>query len=127
MLKRSLLALVLLAQPLQAAELPAAIACYRDGANARDIDAYIDAYMACFAADAEMIDVSRTFAGHDAIRAWALREAIPHGDTFRHRRILETSEGFAKTEVKWLSWAVHYSYRWDKSGKIVRMSLQYAD
>ena len=72
MLKRSLLALVLLAQPLQAADLPTAIACYRDSTNAKDIDAY----MACFTEDAEMIDVSRTFTGRDAIRAWALREVI---------------------------------------------------
>lgn len=123
MLIRSLLALVLLAQPLQAESLPTPIACYRDGANAKDINAY----MACFTADAVMIDVSRTITGHDAIRAWALREVISQGDTFRHRRILETSEGYAKTEVKWLTWVVHYSYWWDKTGKITRMSLQYAD
>lgn len=99
MLKRTLLALLLLAPPLQAGDLPTAIACYGDSANAKDIDAY----MACFTADAEMIDVSRTITGHDAIRAWALREVISHGDTFRHRRILEISEGYAKTEVNWLS------------------------
>ena len=123
MLKLSLLALVLLAQPLKADDLPEAISCYRDSTNAKDIDAYV----ACFAADAEMIDVSRTITGRDAIRAWALREVISHGDTFRHRRILETSEGYAKTEVNWLSWVVHYSYWWDEAGKITRMSLQYAD
>ena len=123
MLKRSLLVLLLLAQPLKADDLPAAISCYRDSTNARDIDAYV----ACFAADAEMIDVSRTISGRGAIRAWALREVISNGDTFRHRRILETSEGYAKTEVNWLSWVVHYSYWWDDAGKITRMSLQYAD
>ena len=104
-------------------ELPTAIACYRDSANAKSIEAY----MACFAPGAEMIDVSRSFTGHDAIRAWALREVISNGESFAHRRILEQSEGYAKTEVNWLSWVVHYSYWWDGEGKITKMSLQYAD
>jgi hypothetical protein len=116
-------ALVVLAAPVQAGDLPAAIACYQSAANARNIDAYL----ACFTEQAEMIDVSRSFTGQDAIRAWALREVIPGGDTFRHRKILEQSEGYAKTEVNWLSWVVHYSYWWDGQGKITRMSLQYAD
>ncbi|WP_025772067.1 nuclear transport factor 2 family protein [Thioalkalivibrio sp. HK1] len=80
-------------------DLPIAIACYSESTNAKDIDAY----MACFKEDAEMIDVSRTFNGHDAIRAWAIREVIGSGQTFRHRKIIEASEGYAKTEVNWLS------------------------
>ena len=106
MLKYSLLALVLLVQPLRAADLPVAISCYQDSTNAKNIDAYVG----CFTDDAEMIDVSRTISGRDAIRARALREVISHGDTFRHRRILESSAGYAKIEVNWLSWVVHYSY-----------------
>ena len=74
-----------------------------------------------------MIDVTRRFVGREAIRPWAQREVIPHGETFVQRRILETGEGYAKTEVRWLSWVVHYSYWWDAEGKITRMSLQYAD
>ncbi len=109
--------------PAQAQELPAAIACYQSSANAKDIDAY----MACFTQDAEMIDVSRTFTGQEAIRAWADREVIPGGDSFRHRKILEQSDGYAKTEVNWLSWVVHYSYWWNADGKIAKMSLQYAN
>ena len=104
-------------------ELPTAIACYQVSTNAKDIDAYV----ACFTEDVEMIDVSRTFRGHDAIRAWALREVIGNGDSFVHRQILEMAAGYAKTEVKWLSWVVHYSYWWNDEGKITRMSLQYAD
>ena len=115
--------LFVLAAPAFAQELPKAIDCYQTSANARNIDAY----MACFTEDAEMIDVSRTFSGQDAIRAWAEREVIPGGDTFRHRAILESAAGFAKTEVNWLSWIVHYSYWWNEDGKITRMSLQYAD
>lgn len=112
-----------LVSPAFAEDLPLPISCYQDGANAKDIDAY----MSCFAADAEMIDVSRTFQGQEKIREWALREVISNGDTFRHRKILEQEEGYAKTEVNWLSWVVHYSYWWDESGKITRMSLQYAN
>jgi len=111
--------------PTAAAEepLPAAISCYQTAANAEDIDAYID----CFTPDAEMLDVSRVFNGADAIRAWALREVIPSGDAFRHRRILESAPGYAKTEVQWLSWVAHYHYWWNATGKITKMSLQYAD
>ena len=31
---------------------------------------------------------------------------------------------YAKTEVNWLSWVVHYHYGWREDGKIRRMSLQ---
>jgi len=106
-----------------AQSLPTAIGCYESAANGKDIDAY----MACFADDALMVDVSREFRGKTKIRAWALREVIPHGDSFAHRKILEDGDGYAKTEVKWLSWVVHYSYWWDGDGKITKMSLQYAD
>jgi len=104
-------------------DLPAAIACYQAAANAKDIDAYIN----CFTPDAEMLDVSRVFNGADAIRAWALREVIPSGDSFSHRRILDSAPGYAKTEVQWLSWVAHYHYWWNTAGKITKMSLQYAD
>ncbi len=106
-----------------AQDLPIAIACYQSATNAKDIDGYV----ACFTDDAVMIDVSRTFQGRDKIRAWAAREVIPHGETFAHRKVLEPGDGYAKTEVKWLSWVVHYSYWWDADGKITKMSLQYAD
>ena len=123
MLRQVLLALACVAGPASAQQLPIAIACYQDSTNAKDIGAY----MACFTEDAQIIDVSRTFSGQDAIQAWAEREVIPGGDTFRHREILEHSDGYAKTEVNWLSWVVHYSYWWNDDGKIIKMSLQYAD
>ena len=114
-----------LAAPVAAADgtLPTAIDCYQTATNSRDIDAY----MACFTDDAVMIDVSRTFTGHDEIRPWAEREVIRQGDSFRHREILESGDGYAKTEVNWSSWVVHYSYWWNGDGKITRMSLQYAN
>ena len=104
-------------------KLPIAIDCYQTATNAKNIDAY----MACFSNEAEMIDVSRTFRGSEAIRAWAQREVIPSGKTFKHRKILESDEGYAKTEVNWLSWVVHYSYWWNEDGQITKMSLQYAN
>ncbi|MYH58661.1 MAG: nuclear transport factor 2 family protein [Boseongicola sp. SB0675_bin_26] len=118
-----LLTLAALSHPALAEDLPEPVSCYQDSANAKDIEAY----MSCFTTAAEMVDVSRTFAGKDAIRAWALREVIPSGETFRHRRILEQGTGYAKTEVNWLNWVVHYTYWWDDAGKIIRMSLQYAN
>ena len=121
--RKSLLALAMLSQPAFAEALPKPISCYQVGTNAMDIDAY----MSCFTDGAEMIDVSRTFTGRDAIRAWALREVISNGETFRHRKILEQGSGYAKTEVNWLSWVVHYTYWWDDDGKITQMSLQYAN
>lgn len=103
--------------------LPKAIDCYQTATNSKAIEAYMD----CFTIDATMIDVSRTFEGQDAIRSWALREVIPGGQSFRHRKILETKEGYAKTEVNWASWVAHYHYWWNAKGKITKMSLQYAD
>ena len=118
-----LIGLGLQAHAFAAEPLPTAIDCYQSSAKAKDIDAY----MACFVDDAVMIDVGRTITGKDNIRAWALREVIHSGDTFKHRKILDQSDGYAKTEVNWLSWVVHYSYWWDETGNITKMSLQYAN
>ncbi|WP_430817425.1 hypothetical protein [Carboxylicivirga sp. RSCT41] len=104
-------------------DIPAPILAYQTGANSKDIDTYMDA----FADTITIIDVSREITGRENVRAWALREVIPSGETFKHRAILEESEGYAKTEVNWLSWVVHYHYWWDGNNKITRMSLQYAN
>jgi hypothetical protein len=56
-----------------------------------------------------------------------LNEVIGSGDTFKHRKIIDQSIGFAKIEANWLSWIVHYSYWWNEEGKITKMSLQYRD
>ena len=71
--------------------------------------------------------VNRTIEGYQPIKTWAVREVMPHGKSFKHRKILAQSKGYAKTEVKWLSWVVHYYYWWDSQGKISKMSLQYAN
>ena len=103
--------------------LPEAINCYEKNTNSKDISKY----MSCFADNAVMIDVSRTINGNDAIQAWAEREVISKGDQFKHRKILELKTGYAKTEVQWMSWVVHYYYWWNENGKITKMSLQYAN
>lgn len=103
--------------------IPTAILAYQTGANSKNINTY----MAAFGDEITILDVSREISGRDNVRAWALREVIPSGQTFKHRRILEQSEGYAKTEVNWLSWVAHYHYWWDEDGKITRMSLQYAN
>lgn len=103
--------------------LPQAIDCYQHSTQSKNIDAY----MACFTRDAEMIDVSRTFIGQQAIRNWAEREVMPSGNSFSHQKILESEPGYAKTLVKWSAWQAHYYYWWNEQGKITKMSLQYAD
>ena len=103
--------------------LPAAINCYQESTQSKDIDAY----MACFVDNPTIIDVSRTLVGKKTIRQWAIREVMPQGDSFRHLEILEQESNYAKTYVKWMVWQVHYYYWWDDSGKITKMSLQYAD
>lgn len=102
-------------------EVPKAIMNYQSAANSENIDNYME----IFADGIEITDVSRVIKGKAAIREWALREVISNGDTFALIKILELKEGYAKTEVKWLSWEVHYFFWWNKDDKITKMSLQY--
>lgn len=122
-MKKLALTLTLLSTSAMAADLPVAIDCYQTATQSKNIDAY----MACFADDVEMVDVNRTFTGKDALRQWALREVIPYGDQFTHLQILTDDKNTAKTLVQWMSWKAHYYYWWNKDGKISKMSLQYAD
>jgi hypothetical protein len=102
---------------------PAAVTAYEMAANAEDIEQYMD----IFTDDARMVDVSRVFRGKEKIRSWALREVIPHGDSFRVLSIVEQKEGYAQTVVKWMSWEAYYYFWWDGNDKITKMSLQYKD
>ncbi|WED23019.1 nuclear transport factor 2 family protein [Vibrio sp. JC009] len=119
----STLLLGLLSLPAVAKPLPEAIQCYQAATQARNIDDYMN----CFAEDAIMLDVNRTFTGKSKIKRWALNEVMPSGDSFSHKEILEQKSGFAKTLVKWSAWEAHYYYWWNTQGKITKMSLQYAD
>lgn len=104
-------------------QIPQAILAYQTGANSENIDTYMQA----FGSEISIVDVNRTIEGRDNVQTWALNEVIPNGSTFKHRKILEQSNGYAKTEVNWITWVVHYSYWWDQDNKITRMSLQYAN
>lgn len=114
---------VVLLNSTYAQTMPKVIECYRNSTQSKDIDAH----MKCFVDNPTIIDVSRTLEGSESIRNWALREVIPNGDQFKHREILEQKENYAKTLVRWMIWNAHYFYWWNDSGKIIKMSLQYAD
>lgn len=128
-MKKLALALTLLSTSAMATDLPVAIDCYQTATNAENIDDY----MSCFADNAEMIDVTRTFVGADKIRPWAVAEVMPHGKTFEYLETLPADEvnqgdtNSAKTLVQWWQWKAHYYFWWNDDGKITKMSLQYAD
>ncbi|MFC5832702.1 nuclear transport factor 2 family protein [Nonomuraea insulae] len=97
---------------------------YVDAVNARDLDALVSA----FAPDAEIIDVSRSIRGHDAIREWAGDEVI--GGTLRVVSIAEDRADGQKLLVHWApagsdGWRAHYDFTVG-GGRIVRADLQYA-
>ncbi|WP_043617657.1 nuclear transport factor 2 family protein [Nonomuraea candida] len=97
---------------------------YVDAVNAGDLDALV----ASFARDAEIIDVARSIKGHDAIRVWAGDEVI--GGTLRVVSIAERRADGQKLLVHWApagsdGWRAHYDFTVG-GGRIVRADLQYA-
>lgn len=97
---------------------------YVDAVNAGDLDALV----ASFAPDAEIIDVSRSIQGHDAIRQWAGNEVI--GGTLRVLSIAERRADGQKLLVHWApggsgGWRAHYDFTVG-GGRIVKADLQYA-
>ncbi|MFC4009355.1 nuclear transport factor 2 family protein [Nonomuraea purpurea] len=110
--------------PGSASDVVAAARAYVDAVNARDLDALV----ASFARDAEIVDVSRSIRGHDAIRAWADREVI--GGTLRVVSIAERRADGQKLLVHWApagsgGWQAHYDFTVG-GGRIVKADLQYA-
>lgn len=103
--------------------IPEAILAYQKATNSKDIEAYIN----IFADNAEMVDVDRVFKGKSDIKKWALREVIPHGETFKFLSIVEQKRGYAQTIVHWMTWDAYYYFWWNDKGEIVKMSLQYKD
>ncbi|MEV4174344.1 nuclear transport factor 2 family protein [Nonomuraea sp. NPDC049709] len=102
----------------------AAARAYVDAVNARDLDALV----AAFASDAEIVDVSRSIRGHDAIREWAGNEVI--GGTLRVVSIAENRADGQKLLVHWApagsgGWRAHYDFT-VRDGRVVRADLQYA-
>lgn len=107
-----------------AAGVVAAAQAYVDAVNARDLDALV----ASFAADAEIVDVGRSIRGHDAIRAWADGEVI--GGTLRVLAVAENRANGQKLLVHWApagsgGWRAHYDFTVG-GGRIIKADLQYA-
>ncbi|MGP4098508.1 nuclear transport factor 2 family protein [Nonomuraea sp. KM90] len=110
--------------PSTPAGVAAAARAYVDAVNARDLDALV----AAFAPDAEIVDVSRSIRGHDAIREWAGNEVV--GGTLRVVSIAENRADGQKLLVHWApagsdGWRAHYDFT-VRDGRVVRADLQYA-
>lgn len=111
--------------PGRVADVNPAVQRYVDAVNAGDLDALV----ASFAPDAEIVDVSRSIRGSDAIRVWAGREVI--GGTLRVLEIVEPRRDGQKLLVQWSpggtgGWRAHYDFT-VADDRIVRADLQYAD
>ncbi|WP_202638122.1 nuclear transport factor 2 family protein [Bailinhaonella thermotolerans] len=95
-----------------------------DAVNKGDLDALVGA----FAEDAEILDVSRTISGADAIRRWASAEVI--GGTLRVLSVVENRPDGQKLLVHWApagssGWRAHYDFTY-AGGRVARADLQYA-
>jgi hypothetical protein len=103
--------------------LPAAQA-YVDAVARRDLDGLVNA----FHPDGRIVDVSRTIAGHDAIRTWAGNEVI--GGTLEVLEIVERRPDGQKLLVRWApagsdGWRAHYDFT-VRDDRISVANLQYA-
>ncbi|WP_188187880.1 nuclear transport factor 2 family protein [Nonomuraea sp. SYSU D8015] len=110
--------------PAPSAGVVAAAQAYVDAVNARDLDALV----ASFTSDAEIVDVGRSIRGHDAIRTWAGNEVI--GGTLRVVSVVERRADGQKLLVHWApagsdGWRAHYDFTLG-GGRIVKADLQYA-
>jgi hypothetical protein len=107
--------------------LPAPVRCFRNAVN----NAALEALVNCFAPGGVVVDVSRRFAGRDAIRTWAASEFIggrltilrrvvkprnPAGRTFLVRFAPSGSGGFL----------AHYRFV-ARTGKLTLVEMQYPD
>jgi hypothetical protein len=103
--------------------LPAAQA-YVDAVARRDLDGLVSA----FHPDGRIVDVSRTIAGHEAIRTWARNEVI--GGTLEVLEIVERRPNGQKLLVRWApagsdGWRAHYDFT-VRGDRISLAELQYA-
>jgi hypothetical protein len=107
--------------------LPPPVRCFRNAVN----NAALEALVNCFAPGGVVVDVSRRFAGRDAIRTWAASEFIggrltilrrvvkprnPAGRTFLVRFAPSGSGGFL----------AHYRFV-ARTGKLTLVEMQYPD
>ncbi|MEV4059201.1 nuclear transport factor 2 family protein [Nonomuraea dietziae] len=97
---------------------------YVDAVNGGDLDALV----ASFAEDAQIVDVSRSIRGRAAIREWASNEVI--GGRLTVLSIAQQRRDGQRLLVRWApggsdGWRAHYDFTW-ANGKIVKADLQYA-
>lgn len=99
---------------------------YVDAVNNGDLDALVRS----FAPTGEVVDVSRTISGPDAIRRWADAEVI--GGTLQVLDIVERRQDGQKLLVRWVpkgspgGFNAHYDFT-IADGRITKAALQYAD
>lgn len=103
--------------------LPAAQA-YVDAVNAGNLDALV----AAFGPEGEVIDVTRRIRGRDAIRAWARNEVI--GGTLRVDGVTALGPGTQRLRVHWApsgsgGFAADYTFT-TRDDQILVAELQYA-
>jgi hypothetical protein len=101
------------------------VAAFVDAIAAKSVDAVVDA----FSPDATVIDVTRSFEGHEAIRQWATNELV--GGSLR---VLEVSNYAGGQELlveftpEGSSGGFQAEYRFDvRDNKITRLNMQYPD
>jgi hypothetical protein len=104
-------------------DFPKAVINYQKASNSKDINHYME----LFHPSMIMIDVGRTFTDLNAIRQWANREVIPHGETFKPLQLVAREAGYAKVLVQWMQWQVYYYFWFNHSDEITLMSLQYQE
>jgi hypothetical protein len=97
---------------------------YVDSVNAGDLDALV----AAFAADGEVVDVTRRIRGPEAIRAWAGTEVI--GGSLRVDGVDQLAPDRQRLRVHWApagsaGWAADYTFT-TRGGQITVADLQYA-
>lgn len=99
--------------------------CYFDAAGNSDLKAL----RACFQDTAVIIDVSRTFAGIDAISRWAQAEVF--GGRYTVLQIVSQAKNALKLLIRFApqgysqGFKAHYTFEFS-DGKIIKMDLQYA-
>ncbi len=97
---------------------------YVDAVNREDLDALV----AAFSPDGEIIDISRRVRGADAIRRWADSEVI--GGTLRVESVTPLSPDTQRLRVHWApagsgGWAADYTFS-TLDDRITTADLQYA-
>lgn len=107
------------------ADLNPAVAAFADAIANESVDAVVDA----FTADATVIDVSRPFNGHEAIRSWATNELV--GGSLRVIEVTNRQGGqdvLVEFTPQGSSSGFQAEYHFDvNGGKITKLNMQYPD